>query len=135
MRSLPTKNKMLKMAISGAFLLLFLAPAGHAQNLQFSRVILVTNATDTVPAGKVWKLESLLPPEIFTFGSNNAPLQYEIFVNGNSRKIGHAAWTDSNQNATTGSVVHLPVWLPGGTTLRAGANVAEISVIEFEVSP
>lgn len=113
----------------------FFNPGAKAQNLAFSRVVLVSSTTDTVPAGKVWKVVNVIPPEIYTFGSNNAPLQFEVFVNGNSRKIGHAAWTDSNQNSTSPTHINVPFWLPAGTSLRAGLNTGEISIIEFNTTP
>lgn len=117
------------------FLLFLVSLPLQGQNLAFSRVLLVSTTTDTVPPNKVWKVVNVIPPEIFTFGSNNAPLQFEVFVNGNSRKIGHAAWTDSNQNSVEGTQVNVPFWLPAGTTLRAGTNTGEISIIEFDTGP
>jgi hypothetical protein len=38
-------------------------------------------------------------------------------------------------SAYQGNIGHFPLWIPAGTSLAAGSNVGEISVIEFIVQP
>ena len=70
----------MKVLLSITALLISLSASAQG-NLQFNQVKLVTTA-EAVPAGKVWKVENILPTEIYTYGSNNPPLIYEILVNG-----------------------------------------------------
>ena len=99
-------------------------------NLQFNRVIsasLSLNASQsstliTVPAGKVWKIESILA----TY--TNSEHTYEI--NGNSFKI----WEQY--------VINYGMWLKAGDTFRVvngpnGANATKYfySIIEFNIVP
>ncbi len=131
-------------------------------NLQFNQVKLVS-ALETVPAGKVWKVESALtgeeryPTSGTTLPSNSRFIQ----VNGNSICIheehvattgvgfngccGGGFWMNNvgmAVNSTTpvlvqvsGQPTKLPLWLPSGTTLAAGSKVSSISVVEFNVLP
>ena len=104
----------------------------QSQNLQFSRVLSVsrtTATTDTVPAGKVWKLE---------FVSCNSPSKsvHNIVVNNNIVSLythessGNSAYHDYIGPAG-------PIWLSEGTTLRSGSAGLTyfFSIIEFTVVP
>jgi len=146
-----------------SLILFFVAFLGNAQgNLQFNQVKLVTTL-ETVPAGKVWKVESALtgeeryPTSGTTLPSNSRFIQ----VNGNSICIheehvattgvgfngccGGGFWMNNvgmAVNSTTpvlvqvsGQPTKLPLWLPSGTTLAAGSKVSSISVVEFNVLP
>ena len=146
-----------------SLILFFVAFLVNAQgNLQFNQVKLVTTL-ETVPAGKVWKVESALtgeeryPTSGTTLPSNSRFIQ----VNGNSICIheehvattgvgfngccGGGFWMNNvgmAVNSTTpvlvqvsGQPTKLPLWLPSGTTLAAGSKVSSISVVEFNVLP
>lgn len=95
----------------------------NSQTLQFSRVLLVST-TQTVPANKVWKVESVVP-----YSQNY--VWHEVVVNSLISMVGHV-----NQ-VGTGDVWFntFPMWLPAGTTLAAGQKVNYVSVIEFTVVP
>ncbi|MBM3171359.1 MAG: hypothetical protein FJZ75_07105 [Bacteroidetes bacterium] len=100
-------------------LLAFVLPIANklqAQTLQFSQVLLVST-TQTVPANKVWKVEGIIP--------TSAIDNYYISINSS---LSHIARFDNVKGA-------LPIWLPAGTTLAAGANVFRVSVIEFTIVP
>jgi len=130
-------------------------------NLQFNQVKLVTTS-ETVPAGKVWKVESVLSPEVrypsnnsSDFPSNSRVIAvnggnvaiHEVFVNGVGLGFnsccGIGTWmtnTGDAVNNTQREIVsiarentRLPLWLPSATTLAAGTNVSSISVIEFNI--
>jgi len=131
-------------------------------NLQFNQVKLVTTV-ETVPVGKVWKVESALTGEerYPTSGTTLASNSRFILVNGNSICVHeeHVATTGvgfngccgggfwmSNVgmavNSTTPVLVQvtaqptkLPLWLPAGSTLAAGTKVSSISVLEFNIIP
>ena len=104
------------------FCLLGLAFPGRiqAQTLQFSRVLLVSSV-QTVPANKVWKVESVMP-------INQTSIYHQIVVNSTTIIVGTTNYSGSWFNA-------FPMWLPSGTTLAAGSTVFQISVIEFTVVP
>ena len=92
----------------------------QAQTLQFSQVLLVST-TQTVPANKVWKVESVMP-------INQTSIYHQIVVNSNTIIVGTTNYSGSWFNA-------FPMWLPAGTTLAAGSTVFRVSVIEFTVVP
>lgn len=104
-------------------------------NLQFNQVKLVTTA-QTVPAGKVWKVESCTYNGASTFVLNQVNQQIyalmSIVVNGVvipvSIYVGGSS--SSFSNAQT-----FPMWLPAGSTIATGTNAAFVSVIEFNVVP
>jgi hypothetical protein len=108
--------------------------------LQFNQVKLV-GTVETVPTGKVWKIESVLPntrlTSAFCWGSSNcgsAQTQTVIMVDGTSVYL---ATSDASGSAymsnATAAVLNTNIWLPAGTTLAAGTGVFKISVIEFNI--
>lgn len=103
-------------------------------NLSFSRVVLVGQEAQTVPAGTVWKVENMLPTRIFERGSAMMDIEkFGYFINGQLRYFGHVSWSDGNENSASTATLGRPFWLPAGTSLAAGDNIGEISVIEFIV--
>lgn len=122
-------------------------------NLQFSQVKLVST-TETVPVGKVWKLQNFLPNvSLFTDITRNqinptsgGIRNFIILVNGISiylqttvtREVGRSDsyWSqDGYATAASSSILNEPIWLSSGTTLAASTNVQFVSVIEFNVIP
>ena len=116
-------------------------------NLQFNQVKLVTTV-QTVPAGKVWKVENCtynggalfcLAGSVLALPCDNtfSPKVWGIMsylINGNSSNIvvtqGSSSWGSSANQPNP-----FPLWLPAGTSLAAGTNVLYLSVIEFNVVP
>ncbi len=105
-------------------------------NLQFNQVKLVSTV-ETVPAGKVWKVEmaaynggnpilaagnlqQFVTIMIISINSNN------IFIPGSYNNYGYTGASFPS---------FFPIWLPAGTTLAAGTNVRFLSVIEFNIIP
>jgi len=120
------------------FNLLFFASFGtlfSQGNLQFNQVKLV-GAQETVPAGKVWKIESVLNNATLQINTSTTAEQNkatQILINGNGILM---ATTWGNSYATSSVVsTQLPIWLPEGTNLAASTNVFRVSVIEFNVMP
>ena len=122
-------------------------------NLQFSQVKLVST-TETVPVGKVWKLQNFLPNvSLFTDITRNqinptsgGIRNFIILVNGISiylqttvtREVGRSDsyWSqDGYATAASSSILNEPIWLSSGTTLAASTNVQFVSIIEFNVVP
>jgi hypothetical protein len=145
------------------FILLISIETSLAQgNLQFNQVKLVT-ALETVPVGKVWKVESALSGEerYPTSGTALPSNSRFIQVNGTSVCVheehvattgvgfngccGGGFWMNNvgmAVNSTTPLLVQvsaqptkLPLWLPSGATLAVGTKVSSISVLEFNIIP
>ncbi|MBM3171952.1 MAG: hypothetical protein FJZ75_10130 [Bacteroidetes bacterium] len=114
-------------------------------SLQFNQVKLVTTV-QTVPANKVWKVESVIfpipadDPPFVTSGSTGCSFathrNYAISIDGTLTKVGNLASGFTNSSfghffmTTT-----IPVWLPAGATLSGGPCNNKISVIEFNIVP
>lgn len=122
-------------------------------NLQFNQVKLVSTV-ETVPVGKVWKLQNFLPntalvqdlnrtyPTAVVGGTKN----FIILVNGNSiylqsqlsREVGRAdAYWNQDGYATSSqhSIFDQAIWFPAGTTIAASTNIQYLSIIEFNIIP
>ena len=91
-------------------------------NLQFNQVLIldatVAGNAVTIPAGKVWKIESV------AMTSNNSYFQIQ--------------WGGSNYFVinTSSGYSNLPFWLPSNTTVTFIASSAtKVSIIEFNVVP
>ena len=119
---------------------LLFVPFSNAQgNLQFNQVKLVSTI-QTVPLGKVWKVESAsyaggnafqigtIPSS--TFG-NILPLS--SFLNFKINGLNNCV--PALGGAGGGSISVFPIWLPAGSTLEASTNVNFLSVIEFNIIP
>ncbi|MCB9232968.1 MAG: hypothetical protein H6581_14990 [Bacteroidia bacterium] len=119
--------------------LIFLGQA-NAQSLDFSRVLLVSTLEDTVPPGKVWKVNSLLTSWTYQDANNTTCTQLyygenrAVYLNGNKRLIqADAIATGSGGPYFSGGA--LPLWLPAGTRIRTSCPASELSIIEFTVTP
>ena len=119
---------------------IFLVLSGwlKAQSLSFSRVILISSAEDTVPAGRVWKIESILTSYSYQYPggtscvtSDNA---YQIFLNGNSKYLQDGAPGTGTSTVYMGNH-SFPFWIPEGSRLRTNCASTHLSVLEFRVVP
>jgi hypothetical protein len=118
-------------------------------NLQFSQVKLVSTL-ETVPAGKVWKVESATfsggavfcvggsPGGATTFCGavslqNHGILGIMSFnINGQPNYISNLS---NGAGALSTEISPFPLWLPASTTLAAGTNMRYLSVLEFTIVP
>jgi hypothetical protein len=126
-----------------AFVLFVLSCSmGKAQgNLQFNAIKLISTQ-ETVPVGKVWKLESA-PYKIdavgsignYTSASPGVEYVQSILVNGNILFVQAIRYYDGSWHTFTGPTCQFPMWLPEGSTLASGVGVQFISAIEFNVVP
>ena len=111
-------------------------------NLQFQKVKLINSNLDTVPHGKLWKIESAIySGEISiiaaTTSCGNGPCAdirtASININNNSVQIRKSSAGFSTASGGLIWEIHFPIWLPEGTILSAGSNVLYLSVVEFAV--
>ncbi len=113
----------------------FLVSKTHAQgSLQFNQVLMLTstagfdNALGVVPAGKVWKIESV-------GGGTTGDAYIKINgLNGGMFNNNYAGYTGLYYNSC-----HLPIWLPAATQLGFGggngSSLFWFSIIEFNIIP
>jgi hypothetical protein len=111
-------------------------------NLQFNQVKLVTTS-ETVPAGKVWKIENILPgvrPTTTSWG--NSTLDFTININNQTvYYLSSESKGSLYGNGQTGissisvGIGNAPIWLPAGAILSAGTNVLSVNVLEFNLVP
>lgn len=133
-----------------------------AQTLQFSQVKLISTV-ETVPANKVWKIESALSGEhrLPTSGTSFPTLSRFIKINGSDVCVqeyhtaglglgfngccGGGFWMNNTGQSPNSTQTHLvavqgepsklPIWLPAGSTLETSTRTLSISVIEFNIVP
>ncbi len=119
----------------------------NAQNLQFGKTKLIDSKTDTVPNGKIWKIESFVYSKTLADcpGSGaTVNISDSIVLNGNKLSVraqrfaGLVDWRNWNTSPSPEFLVweqKTPMWLPAGTTLAAGRGVLYISILEFKDVP
>jgi len=102
----------------------------NSQTLEFNQVLLVTLTTqgDTVPQGKVWKVESSVS-EIYTNGETYFHVNNNkcIIARGYVNNVGNQGY--GTAMGLTNSI--FPLWLPAGTIVTSGDLVSALSIIEF----
>jgi len=107
----------------------FLSSGIYAQgnNLQFSQAILVESTSQTVPSGKVWKVVSVQRNTSANYNSS-------ITINGTFIYVGGGYQDGVTQNQKVSNLGNtFPIWLPAGTTIKAGTGVEFLSVLEFNI--
>lgn len=142
----------MKKIFSIAVVLLAFTTVSVAQvdsQLKFTQVKLVT-AEETVPAGKVWKVVSVvynIPETDKGIGTNTgagttSPYYlrcHSINVDGQPTKVGRGTEFQASGSSNTywhiASYSALPFWLPAGSTLDGGPCSSKVSVMEFSVVP
>ena len=109
----------------------------YAQNLQFNQVIDVGNQIQTVPSGKVWKIESILYSSPVGSVSSSLTQNDQVLIDGNLITVRSARSGNGGYNAASYFVWEqkLPLWLKEGTTVQSSTNVYKINIIEFNIVP
>lgn len=134
----------MKKLLTLACLFLLSGTALPAQTLSFSQVLLIDNNTATVPAGKVWKVESVLATSNLssTFASYSPPTPSNpFFININGTAFSCSKLDISASYSSDIRIYYsidrdmFPIWLPAGSTLSAGTGISRVNVIEFNVNP
>lgn len=107
-------------------------------NLQFNQVIKVSDTPMTVPAGKVWKIESYQQSNVSgtsnsTFGCDVARVRpyiidSQIYHNIKNIASGNSGYVYTAEN-------RMPIWLAAGQTAATSCPSDFLSIIEFNVVP
>jgi hypothetical protein len=126
-----------------ALVLALLSFVGFGQyNLQLNQVVLVSNTLQTVPAGKVWKVESYMQagiaaPDMIEVGGSCAysDRHHPMIVNGQTYFLINGSPGHGSSGTFLAASNILPLWLPAGATLRTACAKDVLSVIEFNLVP
>jgi hypothetical protein len=109
-------------------------------NLQFNQVIIVSSVNQTVPAGKVWKLESYQQQQVSITTSFPSTLCSDLdrqrpyyidniyYYNLDLGGYGGSNYPNYAKN-------NFPIWLKAAQTVRTSCSGDFISVIEFNIIP
>lgn len=110
--------------------------------LAFSQVILVGSTADTVPAGKVWKIETIWSFNSGVVNSNcssvASAIDYARAININSVTLYPVSATQTGSSGnifSSGEAASFPYWIPAGTSVQAYCSGSQISVVEFTILP
>jgi hypothetical protein len=130
--------KLFKLISAALFMLPLLASGQYT--LQFNQAKLV-GSLETVPAGKVWKVEGFMPSmrlssAVCTGSTSCISSSTESIILVNSTSVYMASSNSYGSTYgynSTAAVNNSVYWLPEGTTLAAGTGVYRISVIEFNL--
>lgn len=108
-------------------------------NLQFSQVLTISNTDQTVPAGKVWKIESYQQHTVgigatismgCTSLSNSRPYYIDGYYFCDIKGTGTGA-----SNILYIAQNSFPIWLKAGQTCRTSCPGDFLSVLEFNIVP
>lgn len=103
-------------------------------NLQFNQVKIISSTTETVPAGKVWKIVNIFAPQILRFQASSGSGGCSGSCNGSSTTWNsfttpscpdQSTFNSSAQIRINGSSVFFnpnsPIWLPASTQLQGNS--------------
>ncbi len=126
----------------GFFLLSFFAACAlHAQgNLQFNQVIMVGTQPQTVPSGKVWKVNSFLQANTTNSNNSNSTVcsstgWHSPFIMNGERYYTFIGLTTGSGNLFMAVGNHIPFWAPAGNTFQTVCSGDVLSIIEFNIVP
>ena len=99
---------------------------------------MISSVEDTVPAGKVWKMESILTSYYFQYGGGSSCTNdvnaREVWINGASKIIQGQGVGTGSTNIYLGGY-SMPFWIPAGTRVRTTCATTLLSIIEFNIVP
>lgn len=122
------------------FSVIYISTSSAQGNLQFNQVVIVYDVAQTVPAGKVWKIESYLQQQVSistnfpTTGCGDLlrPRPYFIdnitYHNVDGIGNGNSSYASTAKNS-------FPVWLKAGQVVKTSCPGDFLSIIEFNVVP
>lgn len=110
-------------------------------NLQFSQVVIVSETNQTVPTGKVWKIETYLQKQVVISnqGSGNCtntaswlrPFYIDESPYYSIIGIGYGAGNETFRAAPANP---FPIWLKSNQTIRTSCSGDILSVLEFNIT-
>lgn len=107
-------------------------------NLQFNQVLKISTTIETVPAGKVWKIESYQQSNVS--GTSNSTsgcdinrirpyiIDGQVYHNIKNIATANAGYIYAAEN-------RMPIWLAEGQTAATSCPSDFLSVIEFNIIP
>ena len=132
-------KKMKKIIFSIFFSITMLVVNGQG-NLQFNQIVIVSSVNQTVPAGKVWKLESY--QQEYVSITNNFPAPSCVTLDRQRPYyIDNIYYYNIGDLASGGSYIYnvpknnFPIWLKASQTVRTSCSGDFISIIEFNIIP
>jgi hypothetical protein len=100
--------------------------------LQFNQVLILNNGTVyTVPANKVWKVESAVYTD-FNIGYSYTA---KVVIDGSTVELIPFSFYDGNNWGRSPISTAFPMWLPQNTTIQPIQKTSKMFVIEFNVVP
>jgi hypothetical protein len=131
----------MKFLFASVISLLFFSGYGQ-YNLLLNQVVLVSNTIQTVPAGKVWKVESYMQagiaaPDMIETGGTCSLIDrhHPMIVNGQSYYLINGSPGHGSSGVFLAASNILPMWLPAGATIRTACAKDVLSIIEFNLVP
>lgn len=103
---------------------------GMAQgyDLQFNRAVILTNGTAyTVPADRVWKIESAVYTDYSIGYSETA----RVTIDGTNVELIPFSFSDGNGIGRAGISTAFPMWLPANTIIKPIQKTSKLFAIEF----
>ena len=113
-------------------------------NLQYNSIKFVSSI-QTVPANKVWKIESVLYSSQIPLANTNSTTPFAtisdavVLINNtpitfrSTRTLSSAGYSGGAYYSTW--EINLPIWITSGTVIEPSTGVAFISIIEFSDIP
>jgi hypothetical protein len=109
--------------------------------LQFNQVLLVSSSLQTVPSGKIWKVEKMMTQAYYIYQHNTGSCNqsnsdpYMVHINNNVYFLNSSISTGQSGYMYAPGCTEGPLWLPEGTTLKTQCPGSLLSIIEFNVIP
>ncbi|MFN5181462.1 MAG: hypothetical protein ACK5D5_00390 [Bacteroidota bacterium] len=123
------------------FSIIFIAIKISAQgNLQFNQVVIVYDIPQTVPSGKVWKVESYLQQQVNistnfpTTGCSDLSRPRPYFIDNYSYHNIEGIGNGNSNNSSTAKN-NFPIWLKSGQVVKTSCAGDFLSIIEFNIVP
>jgi hypothetical protein len=123
-----------------SFLVLTFLSFGQG-NLQFNQVLRIGNSAQTVPAGKVWKVETYMQANTYISefveypGCNSPDRQHPFLINA----VPYYQINGSPGHGSSGIMMAVgnlfPLWLKSGEVLQTTCPNNFLSVIEYNIVP
>ena len=123
-----------------SFLVLIFLSFGQG-NLQFNQVLRIGNSAQTVPVGKVWKVETYMQANTYISefveypGCNSPDRQHPFLINA----VPYYQINGSPGHGSSGIMMAVgnlfPLWLKSGEVLQTTCPNNFLSVIEYNIVP
>lgn len=137
------KTRLIAIFILSGILLLIGSFCYGQGSLEFNQIKQVVNVQESVPAGKVWKIEGVMynrgiPAPVCTGSTSCSNINQidQIVVDGQTIVVREfESRGDYDQVNSLIWESKFPLWLGAGSTLQASNGVYAVNVIEFNIIP